>query len=110
MQCSREHVRFTPSAGPGSLFVLTPQARGWCEKHTHRWPHFSVSSRRKLRYCMQACVSFDGSMDGLLAVALMKNGEESGDAGLSVSEILQHLSHEDMAFFVFCGQLSRIRS
>ena len=46
----------------------------------------------KSRNCMQACIQFDGLIDGLLAMALMNNGEGSGDAGLLVSEILQHLA------------------
>ena len=44
----------------------------------------------KLRYYMQACIHFDGSMDGPLAKALIR--ERSGDAGLLVSEILQYLA------------------
>ena len=47
-------------------------------------------------------------MVGFLTRALMNNGERTGEAGLLVSEILRHLSHKDMAFFVFCGHLSRI--
>ena len=42
---------------------------------------------------MQAYVySFNGSMDGLLAMVIMSNGEESGEAHQLVSEILQHLA------------------
>ena len=47
-------------------------------------------------------------MVGLLAMALMNNGEGTGEVGLLVSEILRYLSHEDIAFFVFCGYLLRI--
>ena len=43
----------------------------------------------RLRYCMQACIHFDGSTVGLLTTA--SNGEASGDAGLFVSRILQYL-------------------
>ena len=38
--------------------------------------------------CMQACIHFNGSMDGLLAMVLINNGEGSGEAHQSVSEIL----------------------
>ena len=90
-------VRSTPSVGSGSLFLLTPQL--FDSTHldpesrridTHCWPHFSISSRRQpalLHVCMHALLS----MDGLLAMTLMKTGEGSGDARLFVSEILQAL-------------------
>ena len=42
-------------------------------------------------------------------MALINDREDFGEAGLLVSEILQHLSHEGMAFFVFCGYLLRIK-
>ena len=43
------------------------------------------------------------SIEDLLAIALINNGEGSGDARLLLSEILQHLSHGGMAFFLFVG-------
>ena len=55
----------------------------------------------KLRYCMQACIHFDGSMDGLLTKALMNTGEGSGDAGQLVSEILQYLAAMRTWHFLF---------
>ena len=68
--------------------------------HTHCRPHFSIFLSTKLRICMQACVYFnDQRMDHWLRHI----GEVSGDVRLLVSEILQHLSHGDMAFFLFCG-------
>ena len=65
----------------------------------------------KSRYCVRACVfSFYGSMDGPLAMALIKNGEISGDARLLVSEILQHLAAmETLHFFSILWHLLRIR-
>ena len=81
-----------------------------CEIHTKCWPRISVSSHSAVLgimweshqgpalfldfisapNCAIAC--FFLSMDGLLAIALMNNGEDSGDARLLVSEILQHLA------------------
>ena len=47
-----------------------------------------------------ACMHSFIPMVRLLTRALINNGEGTGEAGLSVSEILQYLSHEGMAFFV----------
>ena len=97
-----------------------------CGNHSRMWPRISHSSHSaiiedrvrstpvvnlisrilldaKLRYCVRASVfSFNGSMNGPLAMALIKNGEISGDARLLVSKIIQHLAAmETWHFFYF---------
>ena len=95
------HTKF----GPGSHILLTPQPWRLREKHTHCWPHFSISSRCGIAQSHAGMHSFqwiNGSMDGPLAKALIR--EEAGDAGQLVSEILQHLAAmRTWPFFLFCG-------
>ena len=46
----------------------------------------------ELHYCMQACIHFNRSMDELLTMVLINDGERSGEAHQLVSEILQYLA------------------
>ena len=58
--------------------------------------------------CAITCRHTSNSIYKLLAKTLTSNGEGIGEAGLLISKILRHLSHEDITFFIFCGYLSQI--
>ena len=115
--CNWQYVRNTPTAASAYLAFLTSQSliqsRDVCEIHTNCWLRISISSHpAAIRFhsvrsrevvallalflnffsaadCAIACMHAFLSMDGLLAMPLMNNGEGSGDARLFVSETLQ---------------------